>query len=247
MTIDNRSGTVQDEMSPGHSAVMVGRSTGDLLVRPTKAIYPAAIWSTSGRRLGEVQLGRYDLFNHYFAVRGAAHLFVLDGDEPRPWEAKYVTEVVDAPGGQWTARRLFSLAWRPGDHVYGGPGVWVADRTGKSIVHAGEVHDGAGLLPGNAFVVRRGYPDGTLHWHVGLDNQVVALDEHSGRIVAATNLGEIFVLNALDGSVLARQERLYVAGKPVVPLSLAMASTERIWIGTLDGRVLQAEISLSDP
>jgi hypothetical protein len=249
ISLDARSGAILHQVAVGYPAIIVNRESGDMLIRDTRhgpaAAHPGAIWSSSFRQEGQLGLSAYDLFNHYFDIRRATQFLILVGDDPRSWESKQVAEVRRTPTDGWTVRRLFPLAWRSGDHLNGGPGVFVGDAAGEAIVHAGIVHDGRGLLPGNAFIARRRYPDGQLTWHVPLDNQITALDESDGRIIAVTNLGELVVINASDGSVLARADQVSVDENPIVPLSLAIDGTDRLWLGTLDGRVLRIQLRWS--
>lgn len=238
-TIDLTSGRTHVLADPGFPSVLTRRSDGRLLLRNSshgQGARPAVVLDDSG--VSTVDLGRYDLFNHYFDVRRSPELVVLVGDEPRPWEYKTVAEVRPSGTG-WQVTRLFPLAWGEPRHLFGGPGVFLTDNLGAGLVHAGAVHDGSGLLQGNAFVVRRGYPDGRLMWHVALDNTVVAIDESDGLIVALTNLGEIVGIDATTGVVRWSQYRLEVGGSPVVPLSIALDSATRGWVGTMDGRILR--------
>lgn len=233
---------------PGHPAVLMTRSDGALLARDTqhgRSPQPAVVLSATGEQLGQVELSAYDLFNHYFDVRRAPEFLVLVGDDPESWKEKRVAAVHRRFTGRWSVRELFPLAWANQRHVLGGPGVFLDDSAGRAIAHAGMVHDFAGLQPGNAFVVRRRYPNGQLLWHVPLDNQVTALDECDGRIVVVTNLGELVVIDATSGAVLGCEERLSIGGQAVVPLSLALDGANRAWIGTLDGRVIKAALDLS--
>jgi hypothetical protein len=181
-------------------------------------------------------LGRYDLFNHYFDIRDAPDLLFLQGRKDKPWKDKWVV-TVDAQDG--SVRRLFPLEWDQsrGGHLFGGCGVYLTGQTGPALVHTGEVHDGAGLLTGNAFVVRRAYPTGEIQWAFPADHQATALDADGDFVYVTFNSGELVVLRAEDGSVIARQD-LEVDGHPVVPLSLVRLSDGRLAIGTLDGRVL---------
>ncbi|MGH8879345.1 MAG: hypothetical protein ACRD0P_18710, partial [Stackebrandtia sp.] len=243
--VDADSGAEIIRSDPGFPAVLCRRQDRSLLVRDTrhsaKAAGPARILSPAGALLGEVRLGGYDLFNHFFDIQRSAEFLVLVGDGPRPHQNKQVAEVRQSPSG-WNVERLFPLAWDEGAHVFGGPGVSLSDPRGNGIIHAGAIHDGAGLLPGNAFVARRRYPDGRLDWTVPLDNQITALDEADGLIVALTTVGEAVGIDAVTGNVVWRQDRLLVNGGTVIPLSMSLASRTRAWIGTLDGRTIQISL-----
>ncbi|MFF9481672.1 hypothetical protein [Streptomyces sp. NPDC014733] len=141
-------------------------------------------------------------------------------------------------------RRLFSLDWetKHARHLFGGPGIEVGTEEGRDLVHAGTVHDGAGLLPGNAFVVRRSLADGAAHWIFTADFPVTALDGDEETIYVAFNSGELVALRTSDGTVLWRQ-RLDVGGQPVVPLSLMLICPGRLLIGTVDGRILDCSVA----
>jgi len=245
MDLDLATGTPRELIRPGHPALLVARRRGGFVVRDTRwgppSGGPAAIVSPAGEPLGEVALDRYDLFNYYFDIRNAPEFLVLVGAPPEPHRDKWVVEVVSTSDA-WEVRRLFRLAWEPGRHVFGGPGVFVDDAAGPAIIHTGTIHDGRGLLPGNAFLVRRGYPDGELQWVVRLDSQVTGLDALDDRLVAVTNLGELVVVDAVSGSVLGT-DVVTAGGHRVVPLSLALGAPDLAWIGTLDGRVVEMRLA----
>lgn len=241
MTIDVSTGEHRDLVRSDRAVVLVRRSDGAFLVRDTsmrpETPRPAEIVTAQGEPIARVEVGGYDLFNHHFDIRGADDFLVLVGTGPSSHIGKEVAAVRSTDQG-WQVRRLFPLAWEPHAHVFGGPGVLLDDAAGRSIVHAGAVHDGEGLLPGNAFVARRQYDDGRLVWHVPLDNDVTAIDTDGLRIVAVTNLGELVVIDAATGTVL-HQNVVTAAGSRVVPLSLALEPPDTAWIGTFDGRVVQ--------
>lgn len=248
VALDEVSGAGTPLLEPSHPAVLMTRSDGALLARDTqhgRSPQSAVVVSATGENLGHVELSTYDLFNHYFDIRRAPEFLVLVGDDPESWKNKRVAEVRRGFTGRWSVRDLFPLAWANQRHVLGGPGVFLDDATGRAVAHTGIVHDFAGLQRGSAFVVRRRYPDGKLVWHVALDNQVTALDESDGRIVVVTNLGELVMIDAASGDILGREERLAIDGHAVVPLSLAVEPRGRAWIGTLDGRVIQAILTNS--
>lgn len=246
LTVDPDSGAPDvAAWAPGRLACAVTRADGHRLVRDThhagrRGRETASVLDPEGTEVGRVALGGYDLFNHYFGVRHSKDFLVLVGAAPRPWEDKWVAAVRGRCGGDWAVERLFPHAWTPGAHLFGGPGVFVDDGAGGGLVHAGTVHDGRGLLRGNAFVVRRSYPDGCVVWHHPLDNEVTGLDECGGTIVAVTNTGEMVVLDTLTGEPLARRHALLTpGGHRVVPLTLVTTSPRTVAVGTLDGRALE--------
>lgn len=246
--LDPRSGSTTYMIEPRRPGVLVARADGSILVRDTDHAWAAPpraamTFSASGKPMGRMELSGYDLFNHYFAVRRAPEFLVLLGDDSKPSKDKRVAEARRGLMGRWTAHDLFPLAWTDDEHVQGGAGVYLDDSAGRALVHTGLVHSEAGLQLGNAFVARRTYPGGRLVWRVGLDNQITAVDESAGRIVAVTNLGELLVIDAVTGEVIAREEQLSIDGHAVVPLSLAFDPHGGMWIGTFDGRVIRATLT----
>jgi hypothetical protein len=220
--------------------VVVARADGGLALRDTtydrQAIHPTRLISPAGKVTGEIELGAYDLFNHFFDIRYAPEFLMLQGMQDS-WRHKWV--VAAEPRGR--VRRLFRLDWDGHRHLYGGPGLYVDDQLGASIVHTGSEHNIAGLLPGNAFVVRRAFPGGQMQWVFTADNTPTAIDLDGDTIYMAFNSGELVALNAESGAVVGR-EFLTVAGHPVIPLSLATTGAGRLAIGLLDGRILDCSV-----
>ncbi|MFM2353217.1 MAG: hypothetical protein RLZZ608_623, partial [Actinomycetota bacterium] len=238
LTIDAASGEIVSMERNSCGLVLIRAENGDLLIRPTShkdAGLPATVRST-GAVDRHVDVSGYDLFNHYFDIRRSPHFLTLVGDVELPSRNKYVARVTQSEGG-WAIERLFPLDWTGSRQVFGGPGVWVTDELGAAIIHAGAIHDVSGLLPGNARVVRRRYPDGEAVWQVEFDNQVVAVDEADSVTIAVTNLGEAVGIDSRSGIVLWSRTVTNSEGHSVVPLSLLLSSSTSGWIGTLDGRV----------
>ncbi|GAA3724584.1 hypothetical protein GCM10022225_01860 [Plantactinospora mayteni] len=244
--VDLADGVVRALHESARCAVLVSRADGWWALRDTEHDRRAAAGQIllnppDGGPGTTVGLGRYDLFNHFFDIRYAPDLLFLEGGAAEHWQDKWVVSV-DVPDGPM--RRLFPLEWDAsrGRHLFGGCGAYLDDRAGPSLVHTGAVHDGAGLLPGNAFVVRRAYPTGELQWVFPADHQATALDADGDFVYVTFNSGELVILRAADGTVHARQE-LRVDGHPVVPLSLVRLSPDRLAIGTLDGRILVCSLA----
>jgi hypothetical protein len=244
LEIDLDDGAVVSARQATTPAVMTCRADGRWALRGTEPGTQA--WA------GEVtliqpdpvvvrQLGRYDPIDHHFDIRYAPDLLFLKGRGDKPWLRTWVV-AVDAPHGQ--VRKLFPLEWDTarGGHLSGGCGAYLDDPAGPAIVHTGAVHDGQGLPPGNAFVIRRAYPTGEPQWVFTADHRATALDVGAGLVHVTFTSGELVILRALDGTIHSRQ-RLLAGGHPVVPLSLARVGADRLVIGTLDGRVLDCRIS----
>ncbi|SCE36250.1 PQQ-like domain-containing protein [Streptomyces sp. DvalAA-14] len=185
------------------------------------------------------KLSGYDPYNHYFAIRNSPILLFLDGTGPREHRDKKIVTIEPAESkAAPTVRALFPLEWdsaRQG-HLFGGPGVYLHDGLGASVVHAGAVHDGAGLLRGNAFVVRRVLPDGEPAWVFHADSSPTAVDTDGVTVYAAFSNGELVASDARTGTVRWRQN-ITVGGVEAVALSLALHES-RLLLGTWDGRIL---------
>lgn len=207
---------------------------------------PAALIRPAGEAPEvRVPLGGFDLFNHAFPIRGSRQLLFLQGKEREPWRDKWVVAVDPAgPDGEPSVRQLFPLEWdaKRARHLFGGPGIEIGSAENRDLVHAGAVHDGAGLLPGNAFVVRRSLGDGAAHWVFTADFPATALDGDDDTVYVAFNSGELVALRTSDGAVRWRQQ-LEVGGQPVVPLSLTLTGAGRLLIGTVDGRILDCSVA----
>jgi hypothetical protein len=186
------------------------------------------------------KLSGYDPYNHYFAIRNSPLLLFLDGSGRREHRDKKIVTVEPAESkAEPTVRALFPLEWdsaRQG-HLFGGPGTYLHDGLGASVVHAGAVHDGAGLLPGNAFVVRRILPDGGAVWVFHTDASPTAVDTDGVTVYAAFSNGELVALDARTGTVRWRQD-ITVDGVETVALSLALSEKRGLLLGTWDGRIL---------
>ncbi|GAA0440931.1 hypothetical protein Acor_12090 [Acrocarpospora corrugata] len=222
----------------GHSAVITTDDGGRLAVRDTShgAHRPTLVFDPSGALVAEVQLGGYDLFNHFLDIRRAPTLLFLKGMGQQSYEDKWVVAL--DPAGQ-VIERLFPLEWDAdrGGHIRDSPGVFISDAEGDAVIHASIVHNGLPSLPANVQVVRRSYPDGRAQWTHAAIHQVTAVDALDGIVYVSLNSGELLALRATDGHVLG-QQKLMVNGHPVVPLSLGTHPPDTVVIGTLDGRIL---------
>ncbi|WP_155355631.1 hypothetical protein [Acrocarpospora macrocephala] len=227
----------------GYPAVITTDDSGRFAVRDTSyegGHRPTPVFDPSGALVAEVQLGRYDLFNHFFDIRRAPALLFLKGMGKEPYEDKWV---VALDPERHVIEPLFPLAWDAvcGRQILDAPGVFISDAEGDAVIHAGWLHHGHGLLPGNVHVVRRSYPDGRARWTHSADHQVTAVDALGGIVYVTFNSGELLALRTTDGHVLGRQ-RLMANGHPVVPLSLGTHPPDTVVIGTMDGRILVCRV-----
>ncbi|MFN8515528.1 MAG: hypothetical protein U0841_23675 [Chloroflexia bacterium] len=191
---------------------------------------------------GPLDLGGYDLFNHYLRIDGADHLYFLQGTPPRThWEEKPRRRASER---KWVCRiepdtgqveRLFPLEWdseRAG-HLFGGAGCYVCDARGEGLILAGSLH----RAERHHLIVRRALGDGEALWMVPCESQVTAIAylPQPEIVVFALTGGQLGAIDAQTGALLDRQQ--VVAGATgAVPLSLA-GRGNRIAAGLVDGRI----------
>ncbi|MGI5421648.1 hypothetical protein [Actinomadura luteofluorescens] len=230
-------------LAPGFSVTLTARTDGWMALRDvdhTSTVQETLLVSPGGAEAGRVRLGGFDLFNHPFAVRHSPDLFFLRGGGGGAVEGKRVARVDPLTRA---VTDLFPLEWdtaRDG-RLFGGPVVHVRDAAGEALVHGGAVHDGRGLLPGNAFVARRALPGGTVAWVLTADHNVTSLDIADGTVYAALTSGTVMALDAVTGEV-RWSDRLQVGAVPAVALSLTAPSPSRLVLGTTDGRILDCTV-----
>lgn len=238
-------GAPLNRIVPGYPATITGCSDGRFALRDTRhgrgPSAPLRVFSAQGDELPSADIGGYDLFNHAFDIRHSPELLFLQGDIAKPHHDKRVVTVHDDQ-----VVRLFPLDWEGRRHVFGDPAVWLTDETGSAVVHAGRIHNGRGLLPGNSAIVRRRYPDGAAQWVFTCDHQATALDTDGVAVFAAYNSGEVVALDATSGSV-AWRHQLTIDGHATDPLSLTVTTPGQLLIGTVDGRILDCAYEARSP
>ncbi|MER5381975.1 PQQ-binding-like beta-propeller repeat protein [Streptomyces sp. NPDC002688] len=228
-------GQVLETLSPGVGGVLVAggrRVVMRPMGQPGKRSGRLMMFDLEGRVDG-AEIGGFDLFNHAFPVRRASRPYVLVGTRA---DAPHRDKWLVALGGDGTSRRLFPHSWVPQEHHFGGPAVEI----GRSLVYAGTVHDGQGLQPGGAYVVRRSL-DGEVGWQHRTDHPATALDADEHTVYVAYNSGALTALDADSGSVRWHTE-LDIDGTPTTALSLAVAPRGHLLIGTVDGRILECSV-----
>ncbi|WP_347585536.1 hypothetical protein [Acrocarpospora sp. B8E8] len=107
--------------------------------------------------------------------------------------------------------------------------MFISDAEGDAVIHAGWLHHGHGLLPGNVRVVRRSYPDGRARWTHSADHQVTAVDALGGIVYVTLNSGELLALRATDGHAPARHCRHRHPGRAHPPLPHHRDRLTRRW------------------
>lgn len=228
-------GEVLETLDLGRSGALVAGG-GRVVLRPTgragRRPERLTMFDLDAREEGP-EVGSFDLFNHTFPVRRAGRAYILVGARP---EAPHKDKWIVAVGADGTARRLFPHSWAPQEHHFGGP----AAEFGRCLVYAGTVHDGAGLQPGGAYVVRRSL-DGAVRWQHRTDHPATALDGDEDTVYVAYNSGALTALDADDGTVRWHTE-LEVDGIPTTALSLAVTPHGHLLIGTVDGQILECAV-----
>ena len=188
-----------------------------------------------------LDLGHYDLFNHYMRIDGAPHLYFIQGTPPTSQEDRWVCHIDPQ---SLHIERLFPMAWEPpgGTHLSVDSGVYLHDRRGEALVLGYQSSDARGLQVGGALIVRRRLPDGRVLWVTSFDAPVTALIAVPGRnaMSFALNNGLLGVISAATGEIqLLRPVAL--DGVASVYLSLA-AMGDHIAAGTIDGRIVVGEV-----
>lgn len=230
-------------LAPGFPVALAAREDGWLALRNVdygSKVPETMLVSPNGEETGCVRLGRFDPLNHPFTVRHSPELFFLHGEGRWGVESKRVARIDPVTHA---ITDLFPLEWDTArdSRLFGGPAAYVRDTRGEAIVHGGAVHDGRGLLPGNAFIVRRALPDGTAAWVFPADHNVTALDVADDTVYAAFTSGTVLALDAVTG-VMRWSQSLHVGAVPAVALSLAAPAPGRLVLGTADGRILDCAV-----
>ncbi|MGQ4379252.1 PQQ-binding-like beta-propeller repeat protein [Streptomyces sp. SAS_267] len=228
-------GEVLETVNASRSGVLVAGG-GRVVLSPAghgrRRPEPLTMFDLDAREEGP-EAGSFDLFNHAFPVRRASRAYILVGTRS---EASHKDKWIVAVGADGAARRLFPHSWEPREHHFGGP----AAEIGRCLVYAGAVHDGAGLQPGGAYVVRRSL-DGAVRWQHRTDHPATALDVDEDTVYVAYNSGALTALDADDGTVRWHTE-LKIDGTPTTALSLAVTPHGHLLVGTVDGRILECAV-----
>ena len=187
-----------------------------------------------------LDLGHYDLFNHYMRIDGARHLYFVQGTPPASLEGRWVCRI-DPHSLQ--VERLFPLDWEPrvGTHMSINSGVYLCDGSGDALILGYQRSDGHGLQKDGSRIVRRHLQNGRVLWVASFDAPVTALADipRHNVVVFALNDGHLGVISAITGGVqLLRTVAL--DGVTSVYLSLATRGN-RIAAGTIDGRIAVGE------
>jgi hypothetical protein len=190
-----------------------------------------------------LDLGHYDLFNHYLRIDGAPHLYFIAGIPPKPWEERWVRRL-DPTSLQ--VEHLFPVEWKPSPvgHLHVDTGAYLHDTMGESLVLACHRTDARGLLENGTFLVRRTLEGGALLWATSLSAPATALVvlPHRHLVICALRDGHVAILSALTGTI-GLHEPTNLDGVSCVYLSLA-AHDDRIAAGLVDGRIIIRHLTL---
>jgi hypothetical protein len=182
-----------------------------------------------------LDLGHYDLFNHYARIDGAPLLFFVQGTPPYSSERKQLCSV-DSSGA---VRRFWPLLEDHGDqasHALECCFEFVADNLGEGLVVAGKHYNSAPATY-RGFIYRKSLKGGQELWRHPTTASASCIKYIPERdiVVAAFLDGELATLRASTGEIL-RWERFMPDGHASVIFSLSADNTQ-IVAGAIDGRI----------
>lgn len=197
-----------------------------------------------------LDLGGYDLFNHYLRIDGAPHLYFLQATPPRTdWDRRPRQHAVR---DKWICRidpdslrieRLFPLEWDPARNgqLVRACGTYVRDEHGEALILACCIQHPRVSRSVEARIVRRRLDDGHTRWTAVFDSQITALVHlpAAGAVVFALTGGQLGVLDARTGALLDLQQ-VAVAGTASLALVLAGWGNQ-VAAGLVDGRLVLYE------
>lgn len=182
---------------------------------------------------GEVQasygLGAYEAHNHFLSVDGKQELYCLDGLA----NASHANKELLAIDGQGTKRSLFA-----------------GDKQNASLTNSFTlVVDGdfirAFRRNTKSFGIDRVRRSGEVVWSQRISAEPTAiLDLGAERVLLARLDGYVVVLDSRCGELLF-DKQVVVDGFQTIVTSLARSS-DKLYLGCIDGRVLEADLSLGD-
>lgn len=235
---DTRSGERTQLPGIDFPSVISVAGSGDLLVRDANIEREGGrtrdrIISPDGHLSDELDLGRYDLFNHYLPINHGPALYFLQGTPPDSHAEKWICELNPQSG---RVARLFPLEWnRSRDaHLFGNGGCYVRDDSGSALVIGSAIYDPSGTR--EWLVTRRDLPDGHVRWERSFASQVTALESMPvGTLFVSLSSGEIGAIDAKTGEARSWAPALTQIGRAVV-LS-ASVRDNRVAAGMTDGRI----------
>ncbi|NGZ75247.1 hypothetical protein [Saccharibacillus alkalitolerans] len=191
----------------------------------------------------DLNLGHYDLFNHYLRIDGAPGLYFLQGTPASSHEHKWVC-AFEPSNSQ--VRRLFPLNTdsTEREHLMSDGGCFCTDELGESLVLAAGIHS---YRPGRAadseVLARRALEDGKTLWELRFGSPVTAVtfEPETRTVWFALAEGKLGCVDSASGRLLALED-VSVEGISTVIMSLAPRGG-RIAAGTIEGWILVGEAS----
>lgn len=193
------------------------------------------IMSSAARGPTRLDLGHYDVFNHYLRIDGAPFLFFVQGTPPSSHKLKHLC-IVDAGGG---VRRLWPLLEDAGDHASHAMEcsfAYVHDRRGQGIVVAGRHYCPSPREPYSGFIYRKNLEDGRELWrHPTTASATCIKSMRDAGLVLVAFLDGGFAMLQSDTGEIRRWESFEPDGYPGVIFALDVDASHLL-IGTIDGR-----------
>jgi hypothetical protein len=204
-------------------------SNADLLILP------------DGDTVERLDLGHYDVFNHFIGIDGAPYLFFLQGTPPSSHKDKYLCRL-------WrdgSVERLWPVLrddGRNASHAMECCGAYVADKEGESVVLSGCHYSPNPSFPKHGFMYRKLIGEDRELWRLQTAAAATTILHISARgLIAASFLdGTLMLLDAITGGQSAAG-RVTVGGLDTVIFSMDTFD-DRLAIGTCDGVVAMVTV-----
>lgn len=203
---------------------------GDALIEP------------AARQVTLLDLGHYDVFNHYIGIEGAPNLFLVQGTPPSAYDHKVLATV--GPDGAVT--RLWPLLpddGTPASHPMECAGAYVEDAAGPAVVIGGHHYEPNPGRPPRCFLYRKPLDRDVEAWRLQTTAAPAAIAHapEAGLIVASLLDGRLTLARAADGTVLL-DGKAHIGGLATIVFSLDVHG-DRLALGTADGRIAVLSIA----
>lgn len=197
-----------------------------------------------GSLSSDLNLGHYDLINHYLRIKDAPHLYFIQGTPASSHEQKWICQLT-AANQQY--ERLFPLEWdtKRKAHMFSDGGCYCEDSQGQALILAVRFYapNPSALPKDHALVMRRKLPHGEVLWKQGFDSQITSIlwiEEHNLILLALTQ-GKLCILSADEGQLLSVEE-VKIHGVQSVIMSMSYHHNNLV-AGTIDGRIICYELT----
>ena len=196
-----------------------------------------------------IDLGRYDVFNHFIRIDDSPYLFFVQDDVPNRNPFKAIRSrakkwlCVLEPDG--TINRLWRILRDDGSDASLAVECAYAvinDGSSEAIVVSGKHHDSNPSKPYAGFIYRKDMKSGKEAWRLNTSASPTVIRYVRGKdIVLGFFLnGDQIVIDATTGRII-RQKRFAPGSIPSIICSCDV-SGEKLVIGTMDGRVAVASV-----